>query len=101
EGVEELIKTDPRAGACKSPKISSNENRTAAIGVLKAAASAAEQPIGNRALTLFALRPNSLPSTDAMPAPMCTDGPSRPSAVPLASDMEQQMNLPTTVRREM
>jgi len=41
--VAELITTEPMTGACKSPKISSKENRTAAIGVLKAAASAAER----------------------------------------------------------
>ena len=33
-----------------------------------------------------------------MPAPTCTDGPSRPSAMPLASDAEQHPNLPSTVR---
>ncbi len=35
--------------------------------------------------------------TDAMPEPMCTDGPSRPSAIPLASEVAQHTNLPTTV----
>ncbi len=39
--------------------------------------------------------------TDAMPDPMCTDGPSRPSAMPLASDVEHRKNLPRTVRSEM
>ena len=39
--------------------------------------------------------------TEARPAPTCTEGPSRPSAMPLASDAEQQKNLPSTVRNEM
>jgi hypothetical protein len=32
-----------------------------------------------------------------MPAPMWTEGPSRPRAIPLASDVEEQTNFPKTV----
>ena len=48
---------------------SSSEKRTAAMGVLKAAARAAEEPIGTRALIRLGLSPRRRPSTDAMPAP--------------------------------
>ena len=68
-----------------SPRISSSENRTAAMGVLNAVASAAAHPAGTSALTLSVLSPKRRPSTEAMPAPICTEGPSRPSAMPLAS----------------
>jgi hypothetical protein len=34
-------------------------------------------------------------------APTCTEGPSRPSAMPLASVIEHMLNLPSTVRRLM
>ena len=71
------------------------------MGVLNAAASAAEQPTGTSALTLSLLRPNRRPSTEAIPAPIWTDGPSRPRAMPLASEVEQQRNFPRTVLREM
>jgi len=69
------------------------------MGVLNAAASAAAQPTGTSALTFAGLRPKRLPITDAMPAPIWTEGPSRPSAIPLAREIEQQMNLPITVRK--
>ena len=69
--------------------------------MLKAAASAAAQPTGTSALTCSVLSPRRRAITEARPAPICTDGPSRPSAMPLASDAEQQKNLPTTVRNEM
>ena len=36
-----------------------------------------------------------------MPAPTCTDGPSRPSAMPLASETEHRPNFPSTVRKLM
>ena len=52
-------------------------------------------------LTLLLLRPNLRPSTDAMPAETCTDGPSRPSAMPLASEIADMQNLPITVRIAM
>jgi hypothetical protein len=81
--------------------ISSSEKSTAAIGVLNAAASAADAPTGMSQRTWAVLRPTRRATTDAMPAPMCTDGPSRPSAMPLANDVAQQRNLPNTVRRVM
>jgi hypothetical protein len=80
---------------------SSRVKSTAAIGVLKAAASAAAAPIGTSARTLLGDSPSRRPSTDAMPALNCTDGPSRPSAMPLARVSEHMLNLPTTVRKEM
>jgi hypothetical protein len=69
--------------------------------VLNAAASAAEQPTGTNAFTRSWLRPNFRAITDPNPAPICADGPSRPNAMPLASDAEQQKNFPNTVRNEM
>ena len=61
-----------------SPMISSSENSTAAIGVLNAAASAADAPTGTSHRTCAVLSPSRRAMTDAMPAPMWTDGPSRP-----------------------
>ena len=92
---------EPSTGACISPITSSSVKSTAAIGVLNAAASAAAAPTGTRLLTLAGERPSRRPSTDAMPAPTCTDGPSRPSASPLASVTEHMLNFPRTVRRLM
>ena len=62
---------------------------------------AAAAPTGTSAFTCESLNPKRRARKDETPAPICTDGPSRPSAIPLASEMEQQRNLPTTVRREM
>ena len=81
--------------------ISSSVNNTAAIGVLKAAERAAAPPTGTRDFTCVLLNPSLRAITDAIPAPMYTEGPSRPSAIPLASDVEQQTNFPMTERREM
>ena len=92
---------EPSTGACISPITSSSVNSTAAIGVLNAAASAAAAPIGTSARTLRGESPSRRPSTEAIPALTCTDGPSRPSAMPLASVMEHMLNLPSTVRRLM
>jgi hypothetical protein len=99
--VAELSTTVPSTEACRSPIISSSENSTAAIGVLNAAASAAAQPTGTSAFVCFALSPRLRAITDAIPAPICTEGPSRPNAIPLASDSEQQKNFPMTVRSEI
>ena len=93
--------TEPSTGACISPTISSSENSTAAMGVLNAAASAAEHPTGTSAFTPSGPSPNRRPSTEAIPAPICTDGPSRPSAIPLASDVAQHTNFPITVLSEI
>ena len=99
--VAELSTAEPSTVACRSPMISSSENNTAAIGVLNAAASAAEQPTGTSAFTCFATQSQIARDHRSDPAPICTDGPSRPSAMPLASEAEQQKNLPTTVRSVM
>ena len=51
----------------------------AAMGVLNAAASAAEQPTGTSAFTRSGAEAEpSARSPRPVPAPMCTDGPSRP-----------------------
>ena len=78
---------------------SSSANSTAARGVLKAAAIAAEAPAGMRALTFSGVSPNRRPNTEAMPPPTWTAGPSRPSGIPLARVTEVQKNLPRTVPR--
>ena len=59
---------EPSTGACISPITSSSVKSTAAMGVLNAAASAAEAPTGTSALTLLVLKPSLRPSTEAMPA---------------------------------
>ena len=84
-----------------SPMISSSEKSTAAMGVLNAAESAAAAPTGTSHRTCAVLNPRRRPITDAIPDPMWTDGPSRPSAMPLARDVAQQTNFPITVRSEM
>ena len=58
-------------------------------------------PTGTNSRIRLGGRPRRRPRTDAIPAPTCTDGPSRPSAMPLASDAEQQPNFPSTVRKLM
>ena len=96
--VAELNTTPPMTGAWRSPTITSSEKSTAAIGVLNAAASAAAAPTGMSARTVSGLRRSFRAMIEARPAPIWTDGPSRPSAMPLASEIEQQRNLPITVR---
>ena len=56
---------------------------------------------GDEGFTCSVRKPSKRPSTEPMPAPTCTDGPSRPSGMPLASVAEVQKNLPNTVRRVM
>src|SRR5581483_1537481 len=101
QDVAELSTIDPSTGACRSPITSSSVNSTAAIGVLNAAASAADAPIGTRSLMRAGLNPNRRPRTDAIPAPTCTDGPSRPRAIPLASESDEHPNYPSTVRKRI
>src|ERR1700759_5019702 len=84
-----------------SPTTSSSANNTAANGVLNAAATAAAAPTGISAFTFSGLNPNVLPSSDETPAPTCTDGPSRPSGIPLASVTDVQKNFPNTVPSEI
>ncbi len=71
------------------------------MGVLNAAASAAALPATSCDFTSDRLTPSLREITDAIPAPTCTDGPSRPSETPLASAVQQQMNFPITVRMVM
>jgi hypothetical protein len=52
-------------------------------------------------LMLPAVSPSRRPSTEAIPAPTCTEGPSRPKAMPEARDTEQSPNFPSTVRMLM
>jgi hypothetical protein len=82
-----------------SPITSSSVKRTAATGVLKAAATAAAELIGISDFTRCGLKPSLRPSVDAMPPATCTEGPSRPNLIPLASAMEEQQNLPTAGQR--
>ena len=70
-------------------------------GVLNAAAIAAAAPTGIRAFTFSGRNPMRRPRTDAIPAPTCTAGPSRPRGIPLASVADVQKNFPSTVRRLM
>ena len=46
-------------------------------------------------------RPSRRPSTDAIPEPTCTEGRSRPSAMPEARETPDRPNLPSTVRIAM
>ncbi len=71
------------------------------MGVLNAAAMAAAAPTGIRAFTFSGRNPSARPRTEAIPAPTWTDGPSRPSGIPLARVAAVQPNLPRTVRSEM
>src|SRR6267378_370024 len=93
--------TKPNTGALRSPMISSSENKTAARGVLNAAAIAAAVPAGMSDFTCSGRSPMRRPSTEAMPAPTWAEGPSRPSGIPLASVAEVQKNFPNTVRKVM
>ena len=70
---------------------------TAAMGVLKAAERAAA-PADTRFLTLVGERRNQRPMTEASPAPMCTEGPSRPSERPAPMQRAPVRNFPTGVR---
>src|SRR6266704_3758936 len=75
--------------------------QTAANGVLNAAAIAAAAPTGTSAFTFSGRRPSFRPSTEAIPAPTWTAGPSRPSGIPHASVAEVQKNFPNTVPSEI
>ena len=55
-----------------------SENRIAAIGVLKAAAIAAAVPTGISCRRCSVSSPRASPTEEAIPAPICADGPSRP-----------------------
>src|SRR5580658_3757199 len=98
--VADAITADPSTGAWRSPMISSSENSTAEIGVLNAAAKAAAEATGIRAFFCSAVRPKRRPIVELMPAAICTEGPSRPREIPLASDAEQHRNFPIAVLNE-
>ena len=70
-------------------------------GRIERSREAAEAPTGTSALTLAVLKPQPPAQYRGDPAATCTDGPSRPSAMPLASDAAHMPNLPITVRRLM
>ena len=65
-----------------SPMSSSSAKITAATGVLNAAARAPAAPTGTSSWTRCGGRPTHRPITEARPAPICTDGPSRPIECP-------------------
>ena len=81
--------------------ISSSAKSTAATGVLKAAASAPAAPTGTRSLTRAGDSRSQRPTTDARPAPICTDGPSRPIEWPEPMHSTPVMNLPSGTRAGM
>ena len=96
--VTDATTVDPMSAAFMSPMISSSANSTAATGVLKAADRAAAAPIGTRLCTRAGDRRSHRPRTDAMPAPICTDGPSRPMECPDPTQRAPVRNLPMTTR---
>ena len=73
--------------------ISSSANTTAARGVLNAAATEAAAPTGINFFTYSLCSPSRRTSIDPMPAPTCTEGPSRPSGMPLASVMDAEATV--------
>ena len=84
-----------------SPMISSSANRTAATGVLNAAASAPAAPTGTRSRTRCGGRRSHRPTTDASPAPIWTEGPSRPIEWPDPMHSTPVRNLPIGTRAGM
>ena len=78
------------------PTISSIVNVTAAIGALNAAAMPAAAPTGIRRRTVLRRDAGrARPSELAMPAQICTVGPSRPSDEPVPICSAPRKNLPT------
>ncbi len=71
------------------------------MGVLNAAESAAAEPTGTRFFTLVGDSRNQRPMTEASPAPICTDGPSRPMEWPAAMVSAPVRNFPMGVRARM
>ena len=97
----EASTVEPMTRAFMSPTISSSANSSAAMGVLNAAESAAAAPTGTRFFTLVGERCSQRPIIEARPAPICTDGPSRPMECPAPMQSTPVMNLPTVVRARM
>ncbi len=89
---------EPMSDAFMSPMISSSVKITAATGVLNAADSAPAVPTAIRSLTRFGESFSRWPITDAMPPPICTDGPSRPMEWPDAMHSTPVMNFPMGTR---
>ena len=90
----EATTVEPSSVAFMSPMISSSAKITAAIGVLNAAASAPAAPTGTSSLTRAGGRRNHRPTNEAMPAPICTDGPSLPIECPDPMHSTPVRNLP-------
>ena len=86
------------APAFMSPMISSSANSTAATGVLNAAASAPAAPTGTSSRTRSGDSRSHRPTTEAMPAPICTEGPSRPIEWPDPMQSTPVRNLPIGTR---
>jgi len=82
----------------RSPTTSSMVKVTAAMGALNAAAMPAAAPTGKRRRRLRGETPTTRPSMLAMPAQICTVGPSRPSDPPEPICNEPTTNLPTASR---
>src|SRR5579875_2622129 len=91
---------EPTAVALQSASTSSITNRTPLMGVLNAAAMPAAAPTGAIKRILFFGRWNSLPSQEATPAPICSDGSSGPRELPLPIEMPHARNLPRIVLEE-
>ena len=80
------------------PTTSSMVNVTAAMGALKAAAMPAAAPTGMSRRRAFGETPVMRPRRLAMPAQICTVGPSRPSDEPEPSWRAPTKNLPSESR---
>ena len=81
-----------------SPMISSSAKSTAATGVLNAAASAPVAPTGTRSRMRFGDSSSQRPTAAAAPAPIWTDGPSRPIDWPEPIVSTPSRNLPIVTR---
>src|SRR6185312_2620994 len=88
---------EPTVVALQSASTSSITKRTPVIGVLNAAAIPAAAPTGAINRIVLRSRENKRPNRDAMPAPICRDGSSGPSELPIPMDMAQDKNFPTIV----
>ena len=95
----EATTVDPMSGAFKSPMSSSSAKMTAATGVLNAAASAPAAPTGTSSRTRCGGRPTHRPMADARPAPICTEGPSRPIECPDPTHSTPIRNFPRGTSR--
>src|SRR6185312_16139549 len=92
---------EPSTAALHWPMTSSMTKRIAEMGALNAAASPAAAPMGAKTRSLWRDMPNLRAIMEATPAPICNDGSSGPSEWPVPMAMEEMMNLPMTVLKEM